>query len=69
MVKIKVGDVIEVPGNKVQQPTRRGVVERVLRQEPLDVEIRWDDGHGSVLHPTGGTLRVVGHSKAGKRKA
>lgn len=58
-MEVRAGDVIEVPGNKVQQPARRGVVQRVLHERPLRIEVDWDDGHGSVFQPTGGTLKVV----------
>jgi hypothetical protein len=58
-VEVRAGDVIEIPGNKVQEPSRRGVVERVVEAEPLRIEVRWEDGHTSLFQPAGGTLRVV----------
>lgn len=58
-VEVSTGDMIEIPGNKVQEPSRRGVVERVVDTEPLRIEVRWEDGHTSLFHPAGGMLRVV----------
>ena len=45
--------------NKAGVPPRRGTVERVIEEDPLRVEIRWDDGHSSVLQPSAGNLHVV----------
>jgi hypothetical protein len=61
-VEVSAGDVIEIPGNKVQEPSRRGVVERVVDPEPLRIEVRWEDGHTSLFQPAGGTMRVVDSS-------
>lgn len=52
------GDVIEVPSNKVGEPNRHGVVERVLQQDPVRIEVRWDDGHSSEFAPAAGNVRV-----------
>lgn len=56
---VRQGDTIEVPSNKVGQPNRYGVVERVLEEDPLRVEIRWDDGHTTEFVPAAGNTRVV----------
>jgi hypothetical protein len=55
---VSVGDTIEVLSNKVEQPNRRGVVERVLQEDPVRIEVNWDDGHTSVFAPAGGNVRV-----------
>lgn len=39
------GDTIEVPSNKGD---RHGTVRRVLDDDPLRIEVDWDDGHTSV---------------------
>ncbi len=52
------GDAIEVVSNKVDQPSRHGVVQRVLEQEPLRLEVTWDDGNTTILAPAGGNLRL-----------
>lgn len=56
---VRVGDRIEIPSNKVDQPARHGRVQRVVRTDPLTIEVEWDDGHVSSLRPQGGTLRVL----------
>jgi hypothetical protein len=56
---VRTGDTIEIPSNKVDQPPRRGVIERVVRPDPLTIEVRWDDAHTSIIQPSGGTLRVL----------
>ena len=58
MAVLSVGERIEVESESVDRPPRRGVIEEVLREEPAPrYRIRWDDGHESVLTPTGGSLR------------
>ena len=61
-MEVRTGDTIEIPSNKVEQPPRRGVVEAVVRTQPLTIDVRWDDGHASEIQPAGGTLRVVARS-------
>lgn len=53
------GDQVEVPSNKVEVPPRRGTVERVIQDDPAKLEIRWEDGHSSILQPHAGALRLV----------
>lgn len=52
-------DTIEVLSNRVGEPNRRGVVERVLEVDPLRLEVAWEDGHTSEFIPAGGNVRVV----------
>jgi hypothetical protein len=49
-----VGDRIVVESERVSQPARVGVIEEVIREAPPRVRVRWDDGHTSVLAPSGG---------------
>ena len=53
------GDEVEIVMNKAGVPPRRGTIEKVLEEDPLRLEIRWDDGHLSVLSPKAGNLHVV----------
>lgn len=55
----QVGDRIEVHGAQVGQPVRRGIVRERLRDEPLELRVEWDDGHETVLLPSGGMVRVT----------
>lgn len=61
-MEVRQGDTIEIPSNKVDQPPRRGVVEAVVREDPVTIDVRWDDGHASEIQPAGGTMRVVSRS-------
>jgi hypothetical protein len=61
-MEIRDGDRVEVVSNKVDQPNRQGVVERVVDRDPLRVEVTWDDGRTTVFMPAAGNLRVLDHS-------
>jgi hypothetical protein len=61
-MEVHVGDRIEIPSNKVGTPPRRGVVDDVLQEQPLKVEVTWDDGHSSIIEPAGGHLQVISGS-------
>ena len=58
-MQVTQGDAIEIVSNKVDQPNRHGVVQRVLAQGPLRIEVTWDDGRTTILSPAGGNLRVL----------
>ena len=53
------GDTIEVRSAEVGQQVRRGTVQEVLREEPLELRVEWQDGHESVFYPAGGMVHVV----------
>lgn len=59
-MEAQAGDSIEVHSAQVGQPTRRGVVKERLANDPLELRVEWDDGHESVLLPSGGMMRVIG---------
>lgn len=59
----KAGDKIVVESEKVAQPTRTGVIEEVLREDPPSVRVRWEDGHTSILTPSAGAARII-HRKS-----
>jgi hypothetical protein len=58
-MQVKPGDKIEVDSTQVGGPVRRGQVDEVMSDDPLELRVTWDDGHTSVLYPTGGMVRVV----------
>lgn len=62
-MKITQGDAVEIVSNKVDQPHRRGVVQRVLQEDPLRIEVTWEDGRTTILMPAGGNLRVLHGSR------
>jgi hypothetical protein len=55
------GDKIVVESEKVAQPSRAGVIEEVLQEEParVRVRVRWEDGHTSILTPSAGAATVI----------
>jgi Domain of unknown function (DUF1918) len=54
----KAGDRVVVEAERTTQTPRQGVIEEVLRDEPLRCRVQWDDGHESILSPAAGALRV-----------
>jgi len=53
------GDKIIVESEKVAQPSRAGVIEEVLREDPPRVRVRWEDGHTSIFTPSAGAASVI----------
>jgi translation initiation factor IF-1 len=58
-MRIHAGDRIVVESEKVAQPSRAGVIEEVLQEDPARVRVRWEDGHTSILTPSAGAARVI----------
>ena len=60
MAALSVGDRVATEAKSVDKPSRQGVIEEVVREEPSPrYRIRWDDGHVSVLTPASGELTRV----------
>lgn len=59
-MEVQKGDTVRIESNKVGQPPRIGTVERVIQEEPVKLEVTWEDGHTSIIEPAGGNLHVVG---------
>jgi hypothetical protein len=57
-MKGSVGDTIVVESERVSGPVRTGVIEEVLKNEPPRYHVRWEDGHSSILSPSGGSARI-----------
>lgn len=65
----KRGDRIEIESETVGTPTREGEILEVLQGEiSVRYRIRWQDGHESVLTPSGGTARIIPARSKGGRK-
>ena len=62
-MKAQVGDTIVVESEKAAQPSRTGVVDEVLQEDPPRLRVRWEDGHTSILTPSAGVARIVSASK------
>lgn len=55
-MNFKVGDRVAAESESTERPARCGTVESVL-VEGSRYQIRWDDGHTSILTPAAGALR------------
>jgi hypothetical protein len=53
------GDRIVVESERLATPSRTGVIEEVLQEDPARVRVRWEDGHTSILTPSAGAARVT----------
>ena len=58
-MRAHVGDRIVVEAESASQPSRAGVIEEVLQEEPPRVRVRWEDGHTSILTPSAGVARIT----------
>jgi hypothetical protein len=57
---LKAGTRIEVESESTASPSRRGVIEEVVRDDPhARYRIRWDDGHETIYTPAAGALRAL----------
>ena len=61
-MSVHVGDRIVVESERASQPSRAGVIEEVLQEDPPRVRVLWEDGHTSILTPSAGAARVI-HGK------
>jgi hypothetical protein len=64
---VKVGDRITVSAANLNAPQRTGTVATVVRQDPLRVEVRWDDGHTTIVSPADGAASIVSANTARNR--
>jgi hypothetical protein len=61
-MELKVGERITVEAESTERPTRNGVIEEVVSEQPVPrYRIRWDDGHESIYAPAAG---AIGHEKS-----
>jgi hypothetical protein len=64
----KLGDRIVVESQKVGQAAREGeILEVVASTFGIRYEVRWADGHVSTFSPSGGSVRIVGAPKHGRK--
>jgi hypothetical protein len=61
------GDRIVVESERVAQPSRAGVIEEVLQEDPPRLRVRWEDGHSSILTPSAGAASVTHGKSRAKR--
>jgi hypothetical protein len=53
-----VGDTIVIESERADSTGRRGVIEEVLQKQPPRYQVRWEDGHTTILVPAAGAARV-----------
>ena len=58
-MKPHTGDKILVESEKLATPSRIGVIEEVIHDDPPRLRVRWEDGHTSVLAPSAGAARII----------
>ena len=63
-MRAHVGDRIVVESERAGQAGRTGVVEEILREDPLRVRVQWDDGHTTVLTPSAGSASITAAAPA-----
>ncbi len=69
-MEAKAGDRVLIDAKKVGQPRRGGVVRTVTKGiSGPRYQVRWDDGHESVIAPGAGTIIVDGRAKSKGKKA
>jgi hypothetical protein len=59
----QVGDTIVVESEKAGHPSRTGVVEEVVQEEPPRLRVRWEDGQTTILTPSAGVAKIVPATK------
>jgi hypothetical protein len=53
-----VGDTVVIESERADATGRRGVIEEVLQEQPPRYQVRWEDGHSSILAPSAGSARI-----------
>jgi Domain of unknown function (DUF1918) len=54
----KIGDTVVVESERADATGRRGVIEDVLQTQPPRYQVRWEDGHTSILAPSAGSASI-----------
>jgi Domain of unknown function (DUF1918) len=53
-----IGDTVVIESERADATGRRGVIEVVLQEQPPRYQVRWEDGHTSILAPAAGSARI-----------
>jgi Domain of unknown function (DUF1918) len=62
-----VGDTIVIESERADASGRRGVIEKVFQEQPPRYQVRWEDGHTSILAPAAGSARVDQKKRPGAK--
>ena len=54
----RVGDTIIIESERADTTGRRGVIERVVQEQPPRYQVRWEDDHTSILAPAAGCAHI-----------
>jgi hypothetical protein len=63
-----VGDTIVIESERADATGRRGVIEDVVQGQPPRYQVRWEDGHTSILTPSAGSARIERRKRRGKAR-
>jgi hypothetical protein len=63
-----VGDTIVIESERADATGRKGVIEDVFQEQPPRYQVRWEDGHTSILAPSGGSARIERKKPGAKGK-
>ena len=59
-IEARRGDLIVIPSQRVGSPPREGEVLRIVQGEvSVSYEVRWADGHETLLSPGAGNITIV----------
>jgi hypothetical protein len=64
-----IGDTVVIESERADATGRRGVIEVVLQEQPPRYQVRWEDGHMSILAPAAGSARIERKRTRAKAKA
>jgi Domain of unknown function (DUF1918) len=64
----KVGDTIVIESERADATARKGVIEEVFQEQPPRYQVRWEDGHTSILAPSGGSAHIERKKSGAKVK-
>ena len=65
---VEIGDRIVVESEKAAQPSRGGVIEEILQEQPARFRVRWDDGRTSIFTPAAGVATIEKKKTNGRKR-
>jgi Domain of unknown function (DUF1918) len=63
-----VGDTIVIESERADATGRGGVIKDVFQEQPSRYQVRWEDGHTSILAPSGGSAHIEPKRRAASGK-
>ena len=67
MIEGKAGDRLVIQSERTGEPTREGVIVKVLKgMGGTHYIVRWNDGHESTFFPSGGSIKILAAAEKNK---